>query len=100
MSWILRPVGSVASRRAAIFGERNPKLNTGKRSGWKLLRNHTRVGITMEDYYAQPIALNNTVPGWKPDRWDERMADLAYRRAKGKPARPLKGAGARKTKRR
>ena len=94
---VTRNLGDVASTRAAIFGYRDPTLNTGKRSGWKILRNYVPVGEAAASWYI-PSLWEENVPQYQQDRYFIRKEELAYRRLKGKSVPPKKGQGKRKTK--
>jgi hypothetical protein len=82
-----------------VFGSRNPDLQTGTRSGWKMLRYHTRHGDAMNAWYIQSL-WESGVPKSLPDRHEDKLERLVYRKLKGKPIPPRKGEGKRQTKKR
>src|SRR3989338_2837390 len=94
---VTRNLTNLVSRRAAIFGHRDPTLNTGKRSGWKLLRNYVPVGDAAASWYV-PSLWEENVPQYQQERHFIRVEELAYRRLKGKSVPPKKGQGKRKMK--
>lgn len=88
---------AVDEAQSEIWGTRNPKLITGKRSGWKILRDAIPIGEMVNNWYVNSL-WDEGVPRYQEERHFIRKEELAYRRLKGKPVPPKKGEGKRKTK--